>query len=169
MTNANGDSTRIRSNLTTRDLCLISILRKLGSAIATLSPIMTPFPGARLYKFTATQYPFLSVIQKVKGTDCSEWTEQITFPKITLPSLLLFSTLLSPEELVHVSSKRSVKSICVYPFEPFPCFDAITEFTNGPKCLFGGEESVEEANGPRLLTSMLNFLFFNFPLQSMRF
>ena len=41
------------------------MVEKKGSAMATLSPIMTPLPGARLYKLTAIHFEFLSVRQKV--------------------------------------------------------------------------------------------------------
>ena len=33
--------------------------------MATESPIITPFPGAKLYRLTATQLEFLSVRQNV--------------------------------------------------------------------------------------------------------
>ena len=38
---------------------------KLGSAMATVSPIMTPFPGAKLYRLTARHLESLSVKQNV--------------------------------------------------------------------------------------------------------
>ena len=38
---------------------------KKGSAMATLSPIITPLPGAKLYRLTAIHFEFLSVRQKV--------------------------------------------------------------------------------------------------------
>ena len=80
------------------------IRRKLGSAIATLSPIITPFPGARLYRLTATQCPRWSVIQNVNGTDSSECTEQMTLRKATFASLLHLLELPSPDAEAGVSS-----------------------------------------------------------------
>ena len=35
--------------------------------MATESPMITPFPGAKLYRLTATQLEFLSVRQNVLG------------------------------------------------------------------------------------------------------
>jgi len=49
----------------TSSLTCTSILEKLGSEMATESPIITPFPGAKLYKLTATHFELLSVRQKV--------------------------------------------------------------------------------------------------------
>ena len=44
--------------------------------MATESPIITPFPGAKLYRLTATQLEFLSVRQNVLK---KKKTEKILF------------------------------------------------------------------------------------------
>ena len=51
--------------LLTSSLTWTSILFSSGSDMATESPIITPFPGAKLYRLTATQLEFLSVRQNV--------------------------------------------------------------------------------------------------------
>ena len=45
--------------------------------MATESPMITPFPGAKLYRLTATQLEFLSVRQNVLGK--KKKTEKILF------------------------------------------------------------------------------------------
>ena len=45
--------------------------------MATESPMITPFPGAKLYRLTATQLEFLSVRQNV--LEKKKKTEKISF------------------------------------------------------------------------------------------
>ena len=56
-------------------------LEKKGSAMATLSPMITPLPGAKLYKLTAMHFEFLSVRQNVLKIKIECDRKQILEPK----------------------------------------------------------------------------------------
>ena len=66
--------------------------------MATESPMITPFPGAKLYRLTATQLEFLSVRQNVLGK--KKKTEKILF----------YVKLKCMEQFVFIYSRKTWRS-----------------------------------------------------------
>lgn len=91
----------------TWSLCLTSTWENLGSAIATESPMITPLPGAKLYKLTAKHRPVRSVKQNVLQKKMkNEKKKKIREHAFTSSDIYVLWSQLRTSNLIKISNKK---------------------------------------------------------------